>query len=200
MSQKAAIREFFNKTAQEGCRGWAALAKPQQQHFENLHRTINTILDGTGDCTMEVVGQHRIKGIDLPVVRFAFSNAASLTLRDNNIDYIASVRSPVKVPEDVTSKTAYSLHWDMDQDSCKGLPVNAVKKSYAKNARSFTFQSWAHENFKYFVVEFAKLQKESIAQSQSQHQAQPVAQQPVELAVAAAVAAGAPVLALHSGS
>lgn len=199
MSQKTVIREFFNQNAQQGFRGWAALAKPQLQNFENLHRTINTILNGTGDCTMEVVGQHRIKGIDLPVVRFAFSNAASLTLRDNNIDYIATVRSPVRIPEEMAVKTAYSLHWDMDKDSCKGLPVNAMKKSYAKNARSFTFQSWTHENFKYFVVEFAKLQKESMAQSKVH--AQPV-EQPIELVVTSAAekAIAAPALALHSGS
>lgn len=185
MSQKDAIKEFFNATAQQGLRGWTKLARPQQQGFENLHRTINTILNGAGECTMDVVGQHRIKGIDLPVVRFAFSNAASLILRDNNIDFTASVRSPVAIPEKMAVNTAYSLHWDMDKDSCAGFPVNAMKKSYAKNDRRFTFQSWTHENFKYFVVEFAKMQKESMERSSA----------PVT-----AAAAAVPVPALHSGS
>lgn len=162
MSKNPEISAFFNQKSQKTLPHWRSIAGRQHQNFENLHHTINTILDGKGHCAMNVVGQHRVKGFDLPVVNYAFSNAASLVLRDNGMDYVASVRSPLPVPGKIVTQTAYSPDRDMDRASCAGLPSRAIHKSYAKNQRIFTFHSWMHENFKYFVVEFAKLQKTSM--------------------------------------
>lgn len=168
MSKNTPIHEFFNQQAQATQPGWNHVAGVQLRHFDNLLQTARTILNGQGDCALDVIGEHKLQGFTLPVVRLAFSNAASITMRDSLVDYVATVRSPdLAVPEKIVAATSYSLSWDMDKESCKGLPDQAIRKSYAKNSRHFTFQSWDHESFKYFVVAFAKLQRDAMARAEA---------------------------------
>lgn len=141
----------------------------QRDKFDKLGYMIGNI---TGQLPeISVIGKHMSKSVVFPVVEYKFSNGASIAVRDNLYNYSISVISPTDVPARLvdplckTDEKILSVY-------CEGFPEDRVYGPYTQDQKKFTFRTWEEESFSYFMIGFARLQKE-LMPARDPHKPQP---------------------------
>lgn len=115
---------------------WYESAKSQ---FELLLQLRSALFQNeiTGDRCASVIGTHRSKSIDLPVIEFQLPKLR-LVMRDNFYNWKVSVQSDE--PVDVDSSELFDPTIEHSSCYCEGFARWDVFDSYAKDKRRFTVE------------------------------------------------------------
>ena len=158
-----ALERFRHENPIDNDMSYKNPAYQQEKTLRTLFRLARGIFHGKEiqDCQLSVIGSHTSKSIKLPIVEYTFPNGANLVIRDNFHAYAISVTSPFG---DVSADLIKDIDYyngtkEIHSYECQGFPKEKIHGTYEDNPRQFTFQTIYPEQLSYFVLSFARQQK-----------------------------------------
>lgn len=175
MSQKSAIRAFFNEHPPRN-RAWRSEALQLRRDFGKLLTIANKVFEGPA-CNLSVFGSHSSHNMELPALRLSYPNDAKLEIFDSLSLFSVSMTSPEKDVPQRLLQTAYRPDIDWSALRHAAMPQEMIYTSHDKNPRRFTFQMYEREkaDLQKLVMQFSWLQKQAMGLTRpgSAVQAQP---------------------------
>lgn len=175
MSQKSAIRAFFNEHPPQN-RAWRSEALQLRRDFGKLLTIANKVFEGPA-CGLSVFGSYSSHNMDLPALRLAYPNGAKLEIFDSLSLFSVSMTSPEKDVPQRFLQTAYRPDIDWSALHHASMPQEMIYTSHERNPRRFTFQMYEREkaDLQKLVMQFSWLQKQAmgLTRPESAAQAQP---------------------------
>ena len=124
-------------------------------HQKDILTATASLLNIDDETDIEIVGKHRSKSIDLPVVKYFLPKGSTLIVRNNFHDWAVSVVS--KQPLNTEALAAIGLNLET-KSSCyyEGFLRSSVFGSFLKNPQLFSTHIQSKASFEVFVNYFSK--------------------------------------------